>query len=233
MVAVVMVAVTTVLDAGSVRASPAWAQQPGDAAALQERAERLVGQPYPPYPGASGQAQTVQLLPGELPHDLPVSIPVPPGGRLVGSAVRRADAQTTGTEIVIDAPGTAAQVAAFYEQALREQGWTSPQSSPGPIGGFEARPPVSSSTCCHAEGSWALNLLTFPQTSARCAGRLVGSPTARVGARRRLPLGWRWAPHCQGAPRRRAYCCSHRRAQGLVGAPAAGSARRPPRRTAA
>jgi hypothetical protein len=131
----------------------AVAQTPPSPALLEELAERLL---QPPYAGPTGETPRIRLLPGALPPGLPLEIPMPPGGRLVGSAVRSGlsrppgvaveaaalgspgtatrqimaegsgDGQADSVDIVIDAPGSTDDVVAFYEQVLGEQGWSVP-----------------------------------------------------------------------------------------------------------
>src|SRR6266436_4704092 len=60
--------------------------EPGDAPVL-ELAERLIA---PTRLGPGAQPLSVQLLPGQIPSDLPVAIALLPDQRLLGSAVRRA-----------------------------------------------------------------------------------------------------------------------------------------------
>ena len=59
---------------------------------LRELAEQLLA---PQFAGPGGQLPTIRLLAGELPPDLPLALPMPPGGRLIGSAVRSRAAERT------------------------------------------------------------------------------------------------------------------------------------------
>src|SRR5687768_10921694 len=96
--------------------SPASAQTPpaGDAAAVRELAERLLSPPY--HRGPDGASPTIELLPGSLPSPMPADIPLPEGGRLVGSAVRGIGEVRQGIEVVADVGQTAARVAEHYRQ---------------------------------------------------------------------------------------------------------------------
>lgn len=66
------------------------------------------------------ELQKVQLLPGMLPEQMPVQLPLPRGSKVFGSVL------IGGTEIgvVVDSPLTAEEVMAFYRQALATQNWT-------------------------------------------------------------------------------------------------------------
>ncbi len=100
-----------------------------DPALLRELAERLLDQPVRlPQEAASGAART-RLFAGSMPPDLPVTLPLPPGGRLLGSLARPSVVQGPGvlvlgqyTEVVLDAPGEALAILAFFDDALTEHG---------------------------------------------------------------------------------------------------------------
>ncbi|HLZ70331.1 MAG TPA: hypothetical protein VKV26_10535 [Dehalococcoidia bacterium] len=129
---------------------------PEDPALLRELAERELSPP--PLPGApAGQAQ---LLPGSLPDDLPLHLPLPEGSRLIGSVVRPAPAGGKTFDVVLDAADAPAGVLDFYRQALGELGWTPAPVQGPPMGGFV--PFVSrSQTYCQGASGPALNLNAF------------------------------------------------------------------------
>ncbi|HEX9987387.1 MAG TPA: hypothetical protein VGE45_02790 [Chloroflexia bacterium] len=87
---------------------------------VRELAGRLIAASYSVM---SEEPQSVELLPGALPGDLPLKLKVPQGGRLVGSAVHNDGGQGTGWDVVVDAPGTVEQVSKFYEGEITRQGW--------------------------------------------------------------------------------------------------------------
>lgn len=117
---------------------------------LRELAERLLTQPGGP-PGLP--IPTPQLLPGAQPDDLPLALPTPPGGRLIGSVARRADGKLFAAEIVFDAPGKPADVTTFYEDALRQQSWTpTTLGSSGPQFGFQASNAANFRYFCAPQG---------------------------------------------------------------------------------
>ncbi len=146
-------------------ARPAAATPPPAAdALLRELAERLLTPPG----GPPGQPlPTPQLLPGALPADLPLALPVPPGGRLVGSVARRAGGTLVGAEVVVDAPGAAADTAAFYERALGPQGWTpAALGGPGPPFGFQPSGAATFRSFCAPPGApGSLNLQVLATTA--------------------------------------------------------------------
>src|SRR5258708_1518979 len=91
-------------------ASPSWtpaAAQNGDGP-IMTLAQRLLTPP--------GSASAPRLLPGQLPSDLPLSLPTPPGARVVGSLVRDLGGVTF--DIVLDVPGAAGAASGFFDQAL-------------------------------------------------------------------------------------------------------------------
>jgi hypothetical protein len=104
---------TTRREAGATRLA---ADAEPEAAVVRALAERLLG-------------RDVRLVPGETPEGLSLDVPVPLGGRLLGSVVRpgvpRAPATSAGeqVEVVLEAPGEAPALLAFYEEALARQGF--------------------------------------------------------------------------------------------------------------
>lgn len=141
----------------SPRAAQAQAADP-----VRELAERLLSTPF----GApSGQTPSVQLLPDQLPSDLPLTILQPAGTRVVGSMVRSAGGKTTTEEIVLDVPGDAASLNSAYEQDLAAKGWKPPANGLNQQHGFVSTPPASNRTFCQsASGPW-LNFSAFGKTS--------------------------------------------------------------------
>ncbi|GAC1542481.1 MAG: hypothetical protein NVS2B7_15630 [Herpetosiphon sp.] len=117
-----------------------------DANVTKELAERLLGGP----PAPDGKGQTVQLIPGKLPGDMGVEIPVPRSGRLLGSLVRSFGAKNVHVDVVLDVPGPTAQIAAFYQDAFGKQGFTpTPDFKGGPAFGFQPTLVPTFRTFCH------------------------------------------------------------------------------------
>jgi hypothetical protein len=113
-----------------------------DDARMQDLAERLLAPPpylQQPWVDTAGQdalvVQTVQVLPGELPGDLPLTPWLPPGAEVVGSAVRRLNGEVFHMMVVLDAPGRAAELMDSYERDMAMRGWQplhcDPPNSPG------------------------------------------------------------------------------------------------------
>jgi hypothetical protein len=149
-----LLATIAVTGPGGVSARALAATPVADDALLRELAERLLSQTA----GPPGQPiPTPQLLPGALPDDLPLTLPVPPGGRLLGSVARRADGTLFTADIVYDAPGAATDVVALYERALAPQGWAAAPTGGGPVSWPKSRsaPPWQS---LHTDGSSSLHM---------------------------------------------------------------------------
>ncbi len=126
---------------------PPAAPESQDAALLAELAQRWRVGPT----GAVRAANVLQLLPGQLPDAMPLTVPIPAGSRLVGSVLRGAGGQTTSVGVVLDAPGSVVDLRADYQQALARQGWYPPprgveRAMPG--GGMAVRVPPG------LEGGW-------------------------------------------------------------------------------
>jgi len=87
----------------------------GSEAAVRTLAHRLLARRSAGAPAP----EEVQILVAQLPEDLPIEIPLPDGARIIGSLVRGGE----GTEIVLDATQTVAQVLDFYRETLTAEGW--------------------------------------------------------------------------------------------------------------
>jgi hypothetical protein len=128
-----------------------------EAMLLRELAERLVTSPYP---GPTGQPTRARLLPGQLPPELPLALPTPPDGRLLGSAVRGAAGQTDSADVVFEAPGSMADIVNFYHQALAPLGWSPPLFG-GQPGGFQATVGATTENFCQGPDGPSLALTVF------------------------------------------------------------------------
>ena len=140
---------------------PARAQTPD---LLRELAERLL---MPMFVDPSGIVPRVQLFPGALPPGAPLEVPLPPGGRLVGSALRTNPPPSQDQiDVVVDAPGDVTEVLRFYQEALDRLGWrrppTVPQREPH---GFQPVSETLFGTFCRSErGPW-IDLQVVPRGS--------------------------------------------------------------------
>jgi hypothetical protein len=95
--------------------SPGGAALATDRVSFQTLAHRLLARRC----GGSPAPEEVQILVSQLPQDLPIEIPLPDGARIIGSLVHGGE----GTEIVLDAPQTVAQVLDFYQETLTAEEW--------------------------------------------------------------------------------------------------------------
>jgi hypothetical protein len=132
-------------------------------ASLRELAERLLTEhrgrlrdprnPEPPM---------LELLPGQVPGDLPVRLPDLPGARLIGSMVARDAQGLVGWEVLMDVPGDLPTLDQVYVQSLAEQGWLEIKDAPSgmfPEGGFQMdlhRPPPAEMLARMAERQAAM-----------------------------------------------------------------------------
>jgi hypothetical protein len=70
------------------------------------------------YPNDS-RTQNAQLLPGQLPDQLPVDIPIPEGSRVLGSLIRNPEK----IDIFLDKNLSPEQVFTFYNERMKAAGW--------------------------------------------------------------------------------------------------------------
>lgn len=149
---------TALLPSPTPMVQPALTPAGADAALVRELAERLLSPPVPFAPGG-GEAPRAQLLPGALPADLPVQLPQPAGGRLLGSVVRplprpgpAGPVPSASIEVVYDVPGAVSDVLAAYERSLMAAGWTAPTAGRGfQPGGFLPSAGQTGITVCRGE----------------------------------------------------------------------------------
>jgi len=136
---------------GTAFAQSPTAEQP---ARLDKLVERLLS---PPYPDQGGQRPTVRLLPGQLPTPLPFDLPVPAESRIVGSAVHDVGDKMLTANVVLDVPGDAGAVLAFYQKELPARGWQIIPLGPGEEHGFLSVPTTHIRSFCHGRaGPWLL-----------------------------------------------------------------------------
>src|SRR5258706_6920398 len=70
------------------------------------------------YPNDS-HTQNAQLLPGQLPDQLPVEIPLPEVSRVLGSLIRNPES----IDMLLDTHLSPEQVLTFYRQRMQDAGW--------------------------------------------------------------------------------------------------------------
>jgi hypothetical protein len=108
----------------------------GEADEIRELAERLLTHLIP-----GGDVPTITLLPGRLPDDSDLSVPTPPGARIIGSLIREPGWQLPrDIEVVLDAPGGEDPVLRFYEEQFGQRGWRVAPQFGHYRGGFMAGP---------------------------------------------------------------------------------------------
>ncbi len=108
----------------------------GEADEIRELAERLLTHLIP-----GSDVPTITLLPGRGPDDPDLSVPSPPGARIIGSLIREPGWQLPrDIEVVLDAPGSEDQLLRFYEEQFGQRGWRVAPQSGHQRGGFMAGP---------------------------------------------------------------------------------------------
>ncbi len=164
--------IVAILLIGLTNAQSTYAQNQGEAAQIRELAERLLLPSYGysgRYPmgspgGAPVEEPSVELLVGRLPNDPGLDVPVPPGGRLLGSAVRSGSMYpASNIEVVIEAPGAPGSVAAYYDRSLPDFGWSSGSFGMGSTGGFQQVAAQRSSYFCRDEDNATLTVQIQPR----------------------------------------------------------------------
>ncbi len=130
-----------------------------ESTALRALAERILGVPYRSEP----DAQPVQLLPGDLLDDLPITLPIPDGATVVGSisypSLQNAyDHRGRRVTILFDAAMQPEDILAYYRDRLLADGWRLMQPRMTPESGFRFdRPPArEASLFCRSESGPAL-----------------------------------------------------------------------------
>lgn len=119
---------------------------------VEELATRLLEATYP----GSGELKGAQLLPGELPQEMPADLPLPDGTRIVGSKIQ----EDMGIDIVLDVTLAPDEALEFYRQALTPQNWTETEI-PGSDRGFVPGDP--SLTFCQGRKKASLTVTAHPQ----------------------------------------------------------------------
>ncbi|MGI8689535.1 MAG: hypothetical protein ACR2M3_13255 [Thermomicrobiales bacterium] len=171
-IVLVGIALGLVVVATSGRSGPAiaHADPADDAAALRALVGRFL---TVPGSGSTSQQQAADLLPGQMPSDLPLALPQPPNSRVVGSVVRRRGQDAVLWDVILDAPGTPADILQVYGQQLAALGWTKPPV--GPFGGgFQAAAPNdTAATFCQKIGAAPfLTVTAAPEASGQADVRV-------------------------------------------------------------
>ncbi|PNY79276.1 hypothetical protein [Deinococcus koreensis] len=131
--------ILALLTLSAALAQPAPVPTPTDLARERELTLRALSSDYGPV------ALDAQLLVGRLPPRPLGPLPVPPGGRLLGSVLResRTPDAPSSQSVFYDSPAAPAQVRTALSTALAALGWTRFPGNPGPFGGggFQAAEP--------------------------------------------------------------------------------------------
>jgi hypothetical protein len=156
--------------------------QAEDAAQIRDLAERLLTPTSPMgFAMGGGEAPRAQIHVGRLPADFPLALPIPPGGRLVGSAQRGMSGDVANVDVAIEAPGTPAQILSFYDAALPAAGLYLAPNSYGSSGGFQPGAAKRSESYCLSEAGPWINVSATErgggQTDVRASVTLQGPST--------------------------------------------------------
>ncbi len=155
--------------------SPTPDQRPADApnasGTPEQRLELAVRLLAQQFHAARGE---ITLLPGRLPDDLPLPLPLPDGARVVGAMTHTWGPAVDVTTILIDTTLSAEQSAQFYSQRLEPLGWA-PRIMPHERGGFVHVWPGSPAfrRFTSGEGGYALSFTALP-------GVATGETTVQV-----------------------------------------------------
>lgn len=96
---------------------------------VQEAAERLLAASPGAVGGRADREAASSLWAGQLPPDLPVAVPLPPGARMLGSVGYEVERESW-TLTVIDVPLDQRSALQFYTDAFGAQGWEIHPPSP-------------------------------------------------------------------------------------------------------
>ena len=105
-----------------------------------------------------------KILPGELPSDLAVDIPIPETAEIIGSLVQSDKSKKyENVQIILDVPGEPEDALAFYQEQLAETGWHEfERYSSSRQGGFvPSQQPVSATFCRYENKGPSLSVITY------------------------------------------------------------------------
>lgn len=139
------------------RPSPAVAIQPSPAgpSQLEVFVKRLMAYPLPGEPSP----EEIQLLPGQLPEELPFELPLLENAHVVGSLVRG----STDGVIILDVPQDPGSVRDFYRRELTAHGWEELRLTREGLKGFVSPLLLSSLGFCRGREGPHLSVLTQPR----------------------------------------------------------------------
>jgi len=147
--------------------------------------ERLMSYPGMPFRAA--------ILPGELPDDLPVEVPIPKDAEVIGSSVH-SDTKYKHVEIILDVPEEPNEVIEFYRNSLKKAGWNETEGFFPPEGGFASIPsmPESATFCRYEREGPSLTITAYTPDGEKPADvrlQLDTDPRAPICSER---FGPRW-----------------------------------------
>jgi len=107
----------------------------------------------------STELDVITLLPGKLPPEMPVDLPIPDGAIIAGSMIQ----EDTGFSVVLDVPMTPDQALEFYKERLASQNWTE-VPLPGMNEGFVEDADPSMAFCKDSKDPWMI-IIAHPQSN--------------------------------------------------------------------
>ncbi|MFB8789788.1 MAG: hypothetical protein U7123_13255 [Potamolinea sp.] len=159
---------------------------------LQALALRLLGKEFP----GDSKPESVQIIVGRLPDQLPVEIPLPENSRILGSYVNL-QWQTIYIEFDTDLPVNS--IFDFYRERLLSSGWHSPQN-PRPMGGFHPNLSTNRALFCRSQRGPSLSIYasTLPHQLTQVSLGINSDPNnrscANISSSRDLYEGYELIP---------------------------------------
>ena len=118
-IAMMLLALSMACDSGDQTSTPPpTAGLPGESQAYNRLMEKFL---------ISRFSRPPELYPNELPEEIPLSIPVPEGGQLLGTTVINMSRDRKDVLVFIESPQTPSGAVAFYTERFAGMGWEEPQ----------------------------------------------------------------------------------------------------------
>ena len=142
-IAMMLLALSMACDTGTQTATPPpTAGLPGELQAYNRLMEKFL---------ISRFSQPPELYPNEFPEEIPLSIPVPKGGQLLGTTVINMSRDRKDVLVFIESSQTPSGAVAFYTERFTGMGWEEPQPTMYSInagqGFVEAGVPITKVFC--------------------------------------------------------------------------------------
>jgi hypothetical protein len=106
------------------------------------------------FPGDS-KPESVQLLVGRLPNQLPVEVPLPENSQIIGSYV---NLDWHNISIEFDTDLSPESILNFYRERLLSSGWHSPEIPTRPLGGFHVKESTNRALFCRSHRGPVLSI---------------------------------------------------------------------------